>query len=595
MIRIPQRALARIITAREQGHDPDVEEAERRAAALRIAKTKERRRAETRLVLVAAVIGIAFSGVSLRMAGTTFSAPDGPAWLVSGEALRSARADIVDREGRVLATTIPAASVYVETRQMVDKLAVARGLAGIFPEHKAEELLARFEGRGNFHWIRKRISPEQRQAVHDLGEPGVFFGERVARVYPSGPEMGHILGGVHDERVSAHAAELKGIAGLELAFDDRLADPDQLGTPLALSIDLQLQTAMREVLQAERARLTAKGAVGVLMEAETGDVLSMVSLPDFDPNDRPDGRRGADAVLFNRAAQGVYELGSTFKPFAAALAIEEEVATPETMIDTGTPLRWGGFPIRDIHRMDPEMSLADVIVQSSNVGTARLAQATGTPAQQRFLGELGLLSPTSLELPEARTARPLLPPRWSELSTMTISYGHGISVSPLHLAAAYAPFANGGYMVEPTLVAGERGKTQRVMSEDTATDVLEMMRRVVAEEAGTANFAHVPGYEIAGKTGSADKPAPGGYDRTKVIATFAGVFPASDPRYVLVITLDEPTFVRGDLVKRTAGWTAAPASARMIRRLAPILDMRPITPTPNRGTPSSLILTAMEP
>ncbi|MEL6583060.1 MAG: penicillin-binding protein 2 [Pseudomonadota bacterium] len=592
MIRVPLRPLAKIIAARAQGEDPDVEEAERRARNLRKARTRERKRAENRLVIVATIMAVAFGAVGLRMASMSLTDPASTVRAASAELLRADRADIVDRHGAVLATNAPATSVYVETRQMVDRARVAEGLGEIFPWLDAATLTRRFEGAGNFHWIAHRVSPEQAQAVHDLGQPGVFFGPRQVRVYPAGAAASHIVGGARFERVSAEAAEIIGKSGLELAFNERLSSPGETAEPLRLSLDLRLQSAMREVLASEMARQTAIGASGIFMDAHTGEILAMVSLPDFDPNDPPYGREGGDAQLFNRAAQGVYELGSTFKPFQAAIAMEAGAATPETLIETQGPLRWGRFRISDIHQMDPEMPLADVIVQSSNVGTARLAQLTGIEAQQRYLARLGLLTTTGVELPEARTARPIYPANWSELSMMTISYGHGISVSPLHLAAAYAPFANGGHMVQPTLLAGEGDLGERVISEETAAQILEMMRRVVDEPAGTANFAAVPGYAVAGKTGTAEKPsASGGYDEDKVISTFAGVFPADDPRYVLVLTLDEPEVQVGRVTKRTAGWTAAPASARLLRRLVPILNMRPAREVPS-GAPASLLFTS---
>lgn len=585
MIRVPLRPLARVIKARQMGENPDVEEAERRAAAMRVRRVRERRRAEKRLVLVACVVTMAFGWVGFRMGDLALAGDGRIAAAHASEVLRNARADIVDRNGVVLATNLNTSSLYVETRHMVDKDAVAEGLSAIFPDLDRNTLRARFDAPGNLHWIKPKISPEQQQAVFELGQPGVFFGSRQMRVYPNGQRLGPILGGTRFERADTNGAEIIGIAGIENGFEGRLSDPAQVHEPLSLSIDLRVQTGMRDVLAAEMERLDARAVAGILMDAHTGEVISMVSLPDFDPNDRPgfaDGYAG-DSPLFNRASQGVYELGSTFKPFAAALAMEMGVATPATMIDTRGPLRWGRFKIGDVHRMDPQMSLADVIVQSSNVGTARVALMTGADAQQEFLGKFGLLEPTSLELPEARLARPITPTRWSDLSTMTISYGHGISVSPLHMAAAFATLTNGGLRVQPTLLSGaERpGEDARVISADTSAAIRTMLRRVVAEEAGTANFAEVAGYEIGGKTGSADKPsASGGYDRDKVIGTFAAVFPTSAPRYVLVVTFDEAkTFAYGQ-TRRTAGWTAAPASAKVIRRIAPILGMRPMPSAP---------------
>jgi cell division protein FtsI (penicillin-binding protein 3) len=284
----------------------------------------------------------------------------------------------------------------------------------------------------------------------------------------------------------------------------------------------------------------------------------------------------AESPLFNRAVQGVYELGSTFKIFAVAQALEMGQVSPSTMINTRGPMTWGKFKIRDFRDYGAQLSVTDVIVKSSNIGTARIALDIGGERQRAFLENLGFTEPTAVELVEAPGAKPLLPPNWSELSTMTISYGHGLSASPLHLAAAYASILNGGTRVTPTLLRGapvQRGP--RVISEETSALARQMLREVVTR--GTASFGEVPGYAVGGKTGTADKPKTrgGGYYDDKVIATFASVFPSHDPRYVLVVTLDEPVETSGSEPRRTAGWTAVPVAAEVIRRVAPLLGLKP--------------------
>jgi cell division protein FtsI (penicillin-binding protein 3) len=325
--------------------------------------------------------------------------------------------------------------------------------------------------------------------------------------------------------------------------------------------------------------MNAKGATSILMDVETGEVISVVSLPDFDPNNRPappvSGNDPSVSPLFNRAVQGVYELGSTFKIFTAAQAMELGIAGPNTVIDTRGPLRWGKFSIRDFRFYGNEMPVTKIIVKSSNIGTARLAQQIGVERQRAFLEELGMLEATPFEIVEAQGGKPLLPPNWSELSAMTISYGHGLSTTPMHLAAGYAAIANGGRYVKPTVIkqSGPQAGV-RVMSEETAAASRMMLRKVVSE--GTASFAEVPGYQVGGKTGTADKPRPqGGYYEDKVIATFASIFPANDPKYALIVTLDEPEISAHGEQRRTAGWTAAPVAAEMIQRVAPLLGLRP--------------------
>jgi cell division protein FtsI (penicillin-binding protein 3) len=402
----------------------------------------------------------------------------------------------------------------------------------------------------------------------------------------------HVLGGASFGREGVHSAEVIGTAGVEKYFDDFLRDPANGGAPLELSIDLSVQAATREVLYGGMRLMNAKGATAVLMEASSGEIVSMVSLPDFDPNKRPQVLTEGDASdspLFNRAVQGVYELGSTFKIFATAQALETKLVNPSTMVDTSGPLKWGKFKIRDFHNYGPKLSVTDVIVESSNIGTARLAMQIGAPRQQEFLRTLGFMDATPVELTEAAGAKPLLPPKWSELSAMTISYGHGLSASPLHLATAYASLLNGGTRVKPTLLKNAKQSVgPRVVSEQTSKQSRDMLRQVVKR--GTASFGEVEGYAVGGKTGSADKPKPrGGYYDDKVIATFASVFPADKPKYVLIVTLDEPSIYTLGETRRTAGWTAVPVAAELITRVAPLLGLRP---EQESETPEAITLTS---
>jgi cell division protein FtsI (penicillin-binding protein 3) len=341
-----------------------------------------------------------------------------------------------------------------------------------------------------------------------------------------------------------------------------------------------VQTTVQEVLDTGMTIMNAKGAAAILMDVHTGEVLAMVSLPDFDPNDRPSlptsGEPG-DSPLFNRALQGVYELGSTFKIFAVAQALELGLVNPETMVDADAPMRWGRHLIKEFQGKNygPLLSVTDVIVKSSNVGTARLALQIGSTRQQAFLRSLGLFEATPIEMVEAAGAKPLIPARWPEIVTITTSYGHGMSASPMHLAAAYATIANGGIKVTPTILRRDAPMSgPRVMREEVAAQAVSMLRQVVTR--GTASLGEVPGYAVAGKTGTADKPrASGGYYDDKVINTFASIFPANDPEYVLIVTLDEPVETSGSEPRRTAGWTSVPVAAEIIRRTAPLLGLRP--------------------
>jgi cell division protein FtsI (penicillin-binding protein 3) len=455
-------------------------------------------------------------------------------------------------------------------------------LAEIFPDIDETRLLARLEDPDRkFVWVRRTLSPEQKQAVHDIGEPGLLFGPREMRLYPNGALAAHILGGASFGREGVHSAEVIGTAGIEKHFDALLRDPAREGAPLELSIDLSVQAAMERVLAGGKTIMNAKGAAAVLMHAHTGEVVALASLPDFDPNDRPrPATEGdpSDSPLFNRAVQGVYELGSTFKIFTSAQALDLGLVQPDTIIDIRGPISWGRHRIRDFRNYGTKLSVTDVIVKSSNIGTARLAQMIGTERQKTFLGDLGLFEAPPLEIVEAQGGAPLLPANWSELSTMTISYGHGISTSPMHLAAAYGAIANGGHRVTPTLLRQDAPRYgPRVLSERAAAASRAMLRRVVAHPDGTANFGAVLGYAVGGKTGTADKPRArgGGYYEDKVISVFAAMLPAHDPEYVLIVALDEPQIFAAGETRRTAGWTAVPVTRELITRIAPLLGLRP--------------------
>ena len=576
-LRTPLRPLARVLDARAKGENPDAIERENLRLRHEAGRDRLRQRAESRLVLMSLVFLLAFGAVGFRMAALATTEAEEPRVARSEAAIHTTRADIVDRQGRVLATNFATNALYAHPHEIVDARAAADGLAEIFPEMDADTLYARFTSERRFLWLRRYLSPEQEQQVHDLGEPGLLFGPREMRLYPNGPIAAHVLGGAGFGQEAVNAAEVIGVAGVEAQFDEVLRDPGQT-EPLMLSLDLTVQATVEEVLAGGMALMNAQGASAILMDAHTGEIIAMASLPDFDPNNRPrPALEGdpADSPLFNRTVQGVYELGSVFKAFTIAQALELGLYNVNDMIDTRGPLRMAGFSIRDFRSYGPSQSVHDVFTHSSNIGTARMALTIGGERQREFLQALGLLQPATVELVEAANARPLLPPRWGELATMTISYGHGVSTSPVNLAAAYAAMVNGGTMVRPTLLRRDAPQNgERVISEATSAAMRGLMRAVVTE--GTASFGEVEGYAVGGKTGTADMPRPnGGYYEDRNLVTFASAFPMHDPRYVLITTLQEPVETTGSEPRRTAGWTAVPVAAEIIRRTAPLLGLRP--------------------
>ena len=579
MIRKPLRPLAQIFSARSAGEDPDLVELTNRRERAEIQHGRMLRKTQRRLIMIGCIFIISFGVIGMQMTALAMTEPSEPKAQNSINDISVSRADIVDRNGRILATNIETHSLYVHPKQLADPSGTALRLAEIFQDIDAITLKARFNGKQNFLWLRSAISPEEKQAVHDIGDPGLLFGPREMRLYPNGKLAGHILGGTTFGKQGVHSAEVIGVAGVEKEFDELLRDPKYNGRPLKLSVDLSVQSALEKVLRGGMQLMNAKAASAVLMEVHTGEIFAMSSLPDFDPNNRPIGlTKGdqSDDPLFNRAVQGLYEQGSVFKTFTVAQAMELGLVEADTMIDTKR-FRWGKYAIKDYRNYGPELTVEKVLVKSSNVGTARLSQMIGANSQKSFLKSLGLLAATPIELVEGSTAKPQFPSKWSEIATMTISYGHGISGSPLHLAAAYSAIVNGGTFVSPTILQKSVSEVgARIISKNVSDQLRSMLRDVVRTPEGTANLGDVSGYSVGGKTGTAEKISKtGGYDAERVLATFASFFPSEDPKYVLIITLDEPEDRMGVEPKRTAGYTAVPVAAEVIRRVAPLLGLVP--------------------
>ena len=579
MTRRPLRPISQIISARKNGQNPDHIERENIRQRHLVMEKVTRIRSESRLLVLIGFFFVSFLAIGLKMGMLSMITPVEP--ISSTQILQTLtkRADILDRNGSILATNLITNALYAKPNLMIDKQTAAKELVRIFPDLKLLNLINQFEGAKKFIWIKRKISPEQMQAVHELGEPGLKFGPREMRLYPNGRLAAHVLGGVRYGRQSVHSAELVGSAGVELQFDKFLQDELGSGDPLILSLDLGVQSAIGHVLQGGMQLMNAKGAAAILMDIHSGEIISMVSLPDFDPNDRvqkASKKNGSQSSLFNKAVQGRYELGSVFKVFTAAMALEDGIVNQNTLVDTSSPIIWGKHRISNYHRLPEELSFTDVIVKSSNTGTSRLAKELGGVRQKEFLTNLGFFESTGIELVEGKQITSQYPSNWSEISTMTISYGHGISSSPLHLAAAFASVLNGGLKVNPTLLKhnGTDKIRKRVIRSDVSQTLINILYQVV--ERGTASAARVHGYSVAGKTGTAKKVKPtGGYYNKKNITTFASVFPAEAPKYVLLVTLDEPVVLTGLKSRRTAGWTAAPISSEIIYRAAPLLGVRP--------------------
>jgi cell division protein FtsI (penicillin-binding protein 3) len=478
-----------------------------------------------------------------------------------------ARADIVDRNGVPLARTMDAYSISVRPSKLIgDPAELARELHEIFPEESQAAFYKKLTGKG-WAYLRRRALPEQVAAVNALGEIGIEFPREKERLYPQRTLAAHVLG-------FAPNSEGVGGMGAEAAFNDRLIDRAQRGKPFALSIDSRVQGALESELYAQLVQTHAKGAGGIILDVNTGEVIAMASIPVFDPNKIQSyaGTRCSESPLCNHMVQARYELGSAFKPLSIAAAMDAGVVTSMSKrYDATAPLAVAGFRIKDDHPLGRWLNVPEILVHSSNIGTARIADEMGAEPLQRLFRSLDFDQRAPIEFNER--AGGLWPSNWGRITSMTVSYGHGIAVTPLHLATAYAALVNGG-MWRPATVRKLRPDEvppgRRVFSAATSARMRQLLRMIVS--AGTGRSADAKGYRVGGKTGSAEKPQEGRYNKTSLVTTFASAFPMDNPRYVVLAIMDEAT---GQYGLRTAAWTAAPVVKRVIERTGPMLGVLP--------------------
>lgn len=475
--------------------------------------------------------------------------------------LKQERGMLQDRNGAMLATTLDMPSLYADPALIADPAATAAGLKAIFPSLSKEKMLRDLSGQKRFVWVQRFITPEQLERVMMIGEPGLSVRYEPKRVYPMKNEFSHIIG-VTD-------VDQKGLSGLERGMNAALAS----GGDVRLTMDARLQHAVHKALAQAMDDFSASGGAGIIMDARNGAILAAVSLPDFNPHARRKSVAGRS--YFNRLTQGVYELGSVFKIFSMAAYLESYPAKPmDTVFDAREPLKIAGFTISDYHAQKRLLTMPEVFMHSSNIGSAMMGEAVGGKRLREFYADLGLLDPIEFEVPEV--AAPLLPPRWGQVQTMTTSYGHGIAVSPMHVVAAMAPIVNGGFAVRPHFVQRDidHSSRLRVFSGATVEKMRQLLRLVVTD--GTGGRADVAGYQVGGKTGTAEKVSvSGGYDHHARIASFLGAFPMSDPRYVVFVMIDEPEGNKASFGYATAGWVAAPAAQQIVKSMVNILGLEP--------------------
>lgn len=490
----------------------------------------------------------------------------------SQDRIATARPDIVDRNGVVLATDVKSPSLFGEPRRIIDKDEAIELLTATLPDLDTGEVRQRLASKKGFVWLKRDITPKQQHDIHRLGIPGIGFLRENKRVYPTGAEVAHLIGLVNIDN--------QGIAGMEKWLDNNgLADlhragfaTDRLQRPVELSVDLRVEHALRDELLKAKEKYKAKAASGLVSNVRTGEIVAMVSLPDFDPNNPKEAH---DPDRINRLTTGVYEMGSTFKALTLAMALDSGKANLNTLYDARGALRYGKFAIHDTHPLGRSITLSEVFTFSSNVGAARVALSQGVEAHKAFLRKLGQLDRLRTELPESTS--PIVPRRWGELNTITISFGHGLSVAPLQAVMGINAVINGGYLVPPTFLKRTEEEARALSKKVVRTETSDKMRYLMRlnAEIGTAKKADVKGYYVGGKTGTSEKVVNGRYSKKQVLNSFTAIMPSDNPQYQILIMLDEPKPLPETHGFITSGWNAVPTGGKVIARIGPLLGIEP--------------------
>ena len=538
------------------------------AAGARYGSEKERLKGDAqetarhRLVATGGIFVMVFVAVALRMGYVSLlrdGAEPTQRVAVRGGTIHSDRADIVDRNGVVLATSVPVMSAFVNPRLLIDTSEAAKKIISALPEFKYEEMKTKLDSDRSFVWIKRGMTPREYNLVNRLGIPGLEFQGEERRIYPQGQTAAHVVG--YD------SIDNQGLGGIERFFDQQL----QSGQPVQLSIDLRLQRMVEEELARAVKKFSAIGAQSIVMDVTNGEILAMASLPTYDANN---ARTITNEALFNRATLGVYEQGSTFKIFNTAMALDTGRVTLSSVFDASAPIKIDRFTINDDHPQHRPLTVPEIFKYSSNIGSAKMAvEVMGPEGQRAFFEKIGFLKPLSTQLPE--TAAPLWPRHWQKINTMTIAFGHGISVTPLHLATGASAMVNGGVLYQPSFVKRTTSSDpgRRVIQEKTSTMMRQLLRLNVIE--GTGKNSEVKGYEVGGKTGTAEKPSHGSYRQKALISSFIGMFPMNDPKFLILVSLDEPKGTAETGGYATGGMVSAPSVKGIIESIVSLYGILP--------------------
>ncbi|MCA0399508.1 MAG: penicillin-binding protein 2 [Proteobacteria bacterium] len=525
-----------------------------------------------RILLVALVFGGMFTTLAARIVHIQIR-PDDATTIgrMTQGSISTARPMIVDRNGVMMAGDVKTISIFADPRKVIEKDEAAELINAVFPELDGKELREKLGKKNGFVWIKREVTPKQQAEVHRLGIPGLGFLPENKRVYPNAHAGAHVLGFANIDNV--------GIAGIEKFIDGQgLNDLAGAGLakdatdlkPVELALDVRVTHAVREELAAAVLKYKAMAGAALVIDVETGEIISHVSLPDYDPNNPADALKPEN---INRLQVGVYEMGSTFKALTTAMALDSGKVKITSVFDASQPLRFGRFKIGDYKGKNRPLSVPEVFIYSSNIGTARMALAVGVEGHKAFLKKMGQLDRMRTELPES--SEPIKPAKWGELNTMTIAFGHGLAVAPLQAAVATAALVNGGRMIPPTYLKRSRAEADAIAVPVLKPETSQMMRYVMRlnAEKGSATRADIPGYYLGGKTGTSEKVIGGRYSKTRLLTSFMALMPADKPRYLLLTLLDEPKPLPETHGYATSGWNAAPTTGRIVERIGPMLGL----------------------
>jgi cell division protein FtsI (penicillin-binding protein 3) len=545
-------------------------------------------KARARVGLAIAAFSLVYAVIAGRLVLLAMTSdPHAARRTVPQDRLATARPDIVDRNREILATDIRTPSLFAEPNRIIDIDEAVELLTAVMPDLDSSRLRERLASKRRFVWLRREITAEQERDIFRLGLPGIGFLKENMRVFPSGPLGSPVIGYVDVDN--------RGRGGIEKWLDDNgLADlhlagiaTDRLQEPVELAVDLRVQQAVRDELVLARERFKARAVGGIVTDVRTGEILALVSIPDYDP---ANPRETQDKGRVNRLTYGLYEMGSTFKALTLAMALDSGKVTLDSTFDASKPLHVGRFTIHDFHAQNRTLSVPEIFTYSSNIGAARIARSMGVDYHKSFLRKLGQLDRLRTELPESR--EPMMPKHWGELNTVTIAYGHGLAVSPLQATMAVGALMNGGLLIPPTFLKRSEAQAKAIGTQVIKPSTSVMMRYLMRlnAEKGSAKKADIPGYYVGGKTGTAEKLVDGAYSKTKVFTTFMAVLPSDQPQYLLTIIMDEPQGTPETHGSTTAAWNAGAAAGAIITRIAPMLGLEPRLDLP----PSERLILAKE-